>query len=270
MSYKVEELFQMEKYVDGYAIFEYLKKDDPTITEIKIPAEYKGKPVTDIFGFAHSKYLKRVVVPRSVREIHNTAFWRCESLETAKLSKGLEVIGNCAFQESNMKSIVLPKSLKELGDRAFRGCNNLESVTFNSKPLIEPQVFVGCPKLPPETLVMGLVLSTDITMPLAHNFDLLRRKDAYESCFRPDVFELLAKNNCFRGSRLDDMFYQMIDNKKPELFPIAEQYGMLEDAALLDKLISYSIEQKNVEATAYLLDYKNRKFGFDGGDKFEL
>lgn len=270
MSYEVDELFRIEEYVVECAVFKYLKKDDPAITEVEIPAEYKGKPVTHVIDFCGSKHLKRVVVPPSVSEIHIDAFAGCESLETAELSEGLMIIGDGAFRETGLKSVVLPKSLKKLCWGAFRLCRELERVEFGGSPWFGTSVFEGCPKLPPETIAMGLVRSTDITAPLYKNHGLLRRKDAYVGCFRPDVFELMSKNNCFQNLRLDNMFYQMIDYNKPELFPIAEKYGLLEDAALIDKLLSYVIENQKTEITAYLLQLKKRKFGFEGGSGLEL
>lgn len=274
MSYSVDELFRFEKTKGGYSIDKYLKTNDPTITEIEIPAEYNGEPVTEIAGFCPSKYIKRVIIPPSVRRIGSEAFWKCEGLETAELSEGLEVIGADAFEETNLKSIVLPKSLKRICSEAFMLCTELEHVEFNSSPTFEPNVFGDCPKLPPETVAMGLVRSTDITSPLLFSdiLELTEFSPGLPDCFRPDVFELLAKNDCFRNwdRRLRYLFYIMIEENKAELFPVAEQYGMLEDAELLDMLLSYAIESQTTEITAYLLDLKNRKFGFNGGNKFEL
>lgn len=269
----VEELFWFEKTDGGYSIDKYLKANDPTITEIELPAEYNGEPVTEIAGISHSKYIKRVFVPPSIRSIGPGAFWKCKSLEMAELSEGLEVIGAGAFEETNLKSIVLPKSLKMIGSEAFLLCMELERVVFNSAPTFEPNVFGGCPKLPPETVAMGLVRSTDITSPFseADIGAITEYSLDVPDYIRPDVFELLAQNDCFRNCDLRDLFEIMISENKPELFPVAEQYGMLENARLLDELISYSAENQKTEFTAYLLDLKNRKFGFNnGGDKFEL
>ncbi len=272
MSYSVDELFRFEKTEGGYAVVKYLKKGDPNITELELPEEYNGVPVTAILGFSHSNYLKRVVIPSSVRSIGSEAFWRCKSLETAELSEGLEAIGAGAFEETNLKSIALPKTLKMICSEAFLLCTELERVEFNGAPAINPNVFGGCPKLPPETVVMGLVCSTDITSPFseADIWAITEYSPGVPDYIRPDVFELLAKNNCFRNCDLRDLFEIIIIENKPELFPVADQYGLLEDPALLDSLISLTIEKQMTEITAYLLDLKNRKLGFNGGDKFEL
>lgn len=268
----IDELFGFEKTEGGYSIDKYLKTNDPTITEIEIPAEYNGEPITEIAGFSHSKYIKRVFVPPSVRSIGPGAFWKCKSLETAELSEGLEVIQSSAFEETNLKSVVLPESLMRIGEDAFMLCTELEHVEFKGSPIIEVNIFGGCQKLPPETVAMGLLRSTDITSTFSKSYiwEIAEYAINVPDYLRPDVFELLAKNNCFRNCDLRDLFGIIKFEDKPELIPTAGQYGMLEDAELLDMLLSYAIESQTTEITAYLLDLKNRKFGFNGGNKFEL
>lgn len=270
MNYNADELFSFEKTEVGYAVLKYLKTNDPSVTELEIPAEYNGERVTviDNFSFSDSEYLKRVVVPPGVRNIRGKAFLDCHSLESIELPEGLEIIEYSAFGNTALKSVRLPKSLREIGERAFRSCRELERVEFNSSPLIGASIFEGCPKLPPETVVIGLARSTDITRPLFDKrnpsimAELVFPKAEPESdCFRPDVFRLLLKNNSFRSLNPKRVLRGIIDENKPNLLPLAEQYGMLEDEKLLKNLISYSAECRRVECTAYLLEFKNRKFG---------
>lgn len=241
MNYEIDELYSFYEYDNANIVKKYLPKNDPSVTEVEIPEECNGKPVVEIWheAFAHANYLK---------------------------------------------SVKLPKCLKAIRCGAFCNCPELERVELNSAPIIERNVFNGCPKLPAETVVMGLVGSTDITRPLPalvfgflDNLRALNGLAALDNaaelpndCFRPDVFELLVKNDSFRDFGLERALYKIIDNNKPELFSIAEQYGMLDNAELLDRLMNYSIEQKKTELTAYLLELKKRKFGFDGGNDIEL
>ncbi|MDE6731525.1 MAG: leucine-rich repeat domain-containing protein [Oscillospiraceae bacterium] len=270
MSYSVDELFGFKKTDNGYALADYRQKNDPSVTELELPAAYKGLPVASIShgSFAYSKHIKRVKIPGSVREVLFNAFYNIPTLEEVELSEGLELISNYAFARTGLKSVKLPKSLKELYWGAFEDCAELERAEFGGAPKIQMHIFRGCPKLPPETVAIGLVRSTDITTPVFPN-DLFRMTDrSYTTsfdCFRPDVFELLAKNNCFQKCDLKHLFRRITDESKAGLFPIAEQHGMLESAALVDLLIEYSAENGKTEITAFLLDYKNRKFGFKGG-----
>lgn len=274
MSYNVDELFRFRRDDDGYAVLDYLKKDDPTVTELEIPAEYNGAPVVKILstGIGYARFLKRVKIPGSVRGIMGSAFHSCPELCEVELSEGLEMIGSSAFQQTKLKAVTLPKSLKGLYWGAFRLCRKLERVDFGGSPWFGASVFSGCPKLPPETIVMSLVRSTDITRAIPN-------KDISEitanipgvpcDCFRRDVFELLVKNRSFRDCNLKRVFEGMINNNKAELFPVAEEYGMTPGAKILDKLISCAAERQITECTAYLLELKNRKFGFGGGDRLE-
>lgn len=240
-----------DKSIGGYMLAEYLKHDDPTITELELPAEWGSKPVTMICGCFYGTFLKRVVIPPSVR-----------------------YIARSAFGGSALESVKLPSGPIKLGGFAFSDCKNLERVEFgNPPPEPGPRVFHGCEKLPPEILAMSMTRSlgelrrvcrTDYRSTLG-NYEITQCDS-----FRADVFEILAKNKCFKKLNVRFLFEKMINENRHDLLLIAEKYGMLDSAALLDLLIKYAIEKQRTEFTAYLLDLKNRKFGFDGGDKFEL
>ena len=279
MSYSVEELFEFSEKIDkrlgGYAIKKYLKKDDPTITELELPAEYKREPVTMIgmYSFRDSRYLAAVTIPGSVKIISFDAFAKCLALETVGLNEGLIEIEGQAFSNSGLKRITLPKSLERLGNYAFAFCEELESAELEGKPFnVGNDVFLNCKKLPIETYIMGLVRSPDITSPVS-NADLQNeasRYYRYGDFYRPEIFEFLAKNGNFRGSDLTLLFKNIIIQNVREIFPIAEKYGLLADRELIGAMIKHAVERQTTEITAYLLDLKNRKFNFDDGDKYEL
>lgn len=251
---ELEELYRFvpcsKKGLGGYAVAQYLKPDDPGITELELPAEYKRKPVTMICNstFSKAKYLKRVTIPASIRHISPFAF-AYAALESVRFSDG---------------------SIK-LGLFSFTKCYDLERVEFGSTPPeFGPRVFHGCEKLSPELLAMSMTRFKDRICRADYRGTLDCREVPVCDSFRSDIFEILAKNKCFKKLNVKFLFEKMIDENRLELLTIAEKYEMLENAALIELLLSYAIERKNVEATAYLLDLKNRKFGFDGGDKFEL
>ena len=234
MNYSAEELFEFTENPDedigGYAVNEYLKKDNPTITELVIPSEYKGTPVTMLymFSFCDSEYLRHITIPGSVRFI---------------------------------------------GEGAFAFCGNLEIVEFEGAPIkVSFDVFFGCERLPIEKRVVGLVRSTDITNPVSN--DDLKNEASYQLYYskisRPEIFEFLAKNDCFRECDITAFFKRVIDDNVFELFTIAEEYGTIPNGEAVDELIKHAVERQTTEITAYLLDLKNRKFNFDKGDKYEL
>lgn len=247
-----------DKSIGGYMLAQYLKHDDPTITELELPAEFNGKPVTMICGCFYLTSLKRVVIPPSIR-----------------------YIARSAFGGSALESVKLPSGPIKLGGFAFSDCKNLERVELGDdvncpppeKIELGPRVFHGCEKLPPEILAMSMTRSlgelrrvcrTDYRSTLG-NYEITQCDS-----FRADVFEILAKNKCFKKLNLKFLFEKMINENRHDLLHIAEKYGMLDSAVLLDLLIKYATEKQKTEFTAYFLDFKNRKFGFNGGNNFEL
>lgn len=207
MSYNVDELFEFRKKVNNeYALAEYLKKDDPTITELEIPEKYNGLPVVEIghSAFVNSCQLQKVMMPEGVQRIGADAFAGC----------------------TNLRSVSLPASLKAIGSGSFNFCAALNEVEFKSYPKFGGAVFRFNTKLPAEITLMGWVRSRDISRPLDNT--LLREEIklandvlTYTPWFcRTDVFSLAAENDCFREideELLDELLEYSLKCNKPEL-----------------------------------------------------
>ncbi len=293
-----DELFRFEEIEGGFALAEYRQKDNKKITKFEIPAEYKGLPVVAIApnAFECAEYLtevkipetvvqigrsafneatriKRINIPKKLKEIADYAFRNLFELKRLEIPEGIVKIGKFALKNSSLKTVVLPKSLEVLDNGAFEDCIYLENVVFNSAPRLGRQVFRRCSFLPADVTVMGLVDSCDITRPLeTENFNWMFKYPEINEFKRRDVFELAVKNNCFRNVDLTIVFNYIINSGYWDYFEIAARYGMLESAGaeVLNKVVEYSAQHGKTELTAYLLELKKRKFGFDGDDKFEL
>ena len=74
-------------------------------TNVKIPAKYRGKPVTSIgYGsFSYHGKLEKITLPDSITSISGSAFCYCE----------------------NLTALVIPDSVTYIGEGAFIGCNSL-------------------------------------------------------------------------------------------------------------------------------------------------
>lgn len=72
---------------------------------------------------------KTTLIPNSVVEIGENAFYDCESLETITIPNSVTKIGKSAFNVcSTLSSITLSENLTEIGNWAFDDCNNLKEV----------------------------------------------------------------------------------------------------------------------------------------------
>ena len=225
-----ERMFEFNNIGRGCELTKYVWNNSGNVTEIEIPSHVDGRPVTRIgdrvfkgawllesiripdtvteigdgaFFGAHN--LKNINIPLGVKAVGNSTFQDCQDLSEIIIPERVKTVGMNAFRNTRLRSVTLPQSTESIGDSAFMECGELKSVTFlNSSVRLGKNVFLLCPNLPPETKLMGLVCSTDITRPISrayakHNKDstwliLKCRGLAWDF----EVFRLAVKNNCFR------------------------------------------------------------------------
>ena len=112
------------------------KGNSTYLTEIVIPATYKGKAVTKITkdGFRGHTSLISITIPASVTCIDAFAFANCTALEEVvfEANSALLSIAENAFQHTALKSFTIPASVTSLGTQIFVGCEKLSAVTFES------------------------------------------------------------------------------------------------------------------------------------------
>lgn len=84
------------------------------------------------------------------------------------------------------------------------------------------------------------------------------------------MFELAIKNDCFRSVDVFVMLRFLFVKGEAERLRFVAENGLLKTRVQIDEWIECSAKEGLTELTAYLLDLKNRKFGFNGGDSFEL
>ncbi|MFR1632354.1 MAG: leucine-rich repeat domain-containing protein, partial [Oscillospiraceae bacterium] len=155
-----------------------------TDTEIIIPPEVNGLPVTTIsdFAFYGCGSLESITIPDSVTSIGDYVFSYCKSLESIVVESGNTVyhssgnciietatktlvvgcktseipndgsvtsIGSSAFEECNsLTTITIPNGVTSIGKEAFRGCDSLTSITIgDSVTSIGDYAFYGCDSL---------------------------------------------------------------------------------------------------------------------------
>lgn len=134
-------------YIDNYCtncdgcVFEYIIEDNyvtitgylGTGTDVAIPSEIEGFPVTNIGDCAFEKCtsLTYVTIPDSVTSIGDYAFNGCSSLISITIPNSVTSIGNYAFCNCyNLTSITIPDSVTSIGSSAFAGCKKMTDVSF--------------------------------------------------------------------------------------------------------------------------------------------
>lgn len=106
-----EALFSFELNSDGtgYLVNGNWDVEDTTITEIVIPYEYKGLPVT---------------------EIGNRAFYEYSHLTNVTIPISITFINSYAFQRSGLINITIPSSVNSIGDGICHQCDHLKDINF--------------------------------------------------------------------------------------------------------------------------------------------
>ena len=102
-----------------------------TSANVRIPATFRGKPVTGILGgsvgaFRNNTIITSVIIPASVISIGN--FYGCSNLTSVIIAEGSQVttISASAFNQcSKLESVVIPASVTSIEANAFTVCHAL-------------------------------------------------------------------------------------------------------------------------------------------------
>lgn len=112
-----------------------------TVTDLVIPNEINGLPVTEIGDNAFNAYqgfngnLFTVTIPANVTRMGENAFTYCTKLTTVTFEKGskLKSMGDrCLAQCFQLSEITIPASVETIGHSAFNGCHTLKRVIFEN------------------------------------------------------------------------------------------------------------------------------------------
>ncbi len=121
---------------------------DCTDTDITIPAEYNGLPVTKIGdeAFAYTD-IETVAILKGVTDIGNYAFMGCSQLNFVDMS-AVTYIGDDAFGYcGSLESVILPAELTYLGELAFEYCTGLTELYISGFIDDLNYAFYGCEAL---------------------------------------------------------------------------------------------------------------------------
>ncbi len=109
-------------------------------------------------AFQKCNVLETVILPSGLKSIDTSAFSYCSSLTDVQIPDGVSTIGFAAFSHcKSMKTCVLPSGLTSLGESAFYNCSKLESVELPAGlTSIENMTFYACSRLASVDLPSGI------------------------------------------------------------------------------------------------------------------
>ena len=133
-----------------------------TDTELIIPSEYNGLPVTTIgeYAFNNCSSLTSVVIPDSVTSIGYDTFYGCNSALYTEYEYG-KYIGNAenpyavliGLTNKNLSSYTIHENTRIIADYVFYGCERLAGITIpDSVTTIGDDAFVYCDALTSVTI----------------------------------------------------------------------------------------------------------------------
>ena len=238
-------------------------KTHQSVTTLALPKTLK---YIDEFAFFGMYSLTGTDIPDGVEEIGGWAFEFCRSLTELTLPSTVKKIGTAAFASCPALRSMRLCGAQSLGDCAFRHCRSLERVEFQCDAELGTNVFTDCPNISAENAMQSLACSTDITRPFKGgiiNFD-------WNTALRRDVFELAMKYDSFAEFDKAEVLKVIVISGRAEYLPIAESAGWTITSEQTDELLKISSYRGFFEMTAWLLDHKNRSFGFRGIGELDI
>ena len=103
-------------------------------------------------AFYNCESLTNINIPNSVTNIGDGAFWYCESLTSINIPNGVTNIGSFAFDGCNsLTNINIPNNVTNIEDGAFLGCESLTNINIpDSVTTIGNWAFRGCKNILPK------------------------------------------------------------------------------------------------------------------------
>ena len=103
-------------------------------TEIYVPDKNGEETVTSVAGDTIDYYAEnvtKIVLPKTIKTIEDSAFARARQIKKIELNEGLESIGENAFYGcESLENVKFPSTLKSIGEWAFSGCVQFTEVSL--------------------------------------------------------------------------------------------------------------------------------------------
>lgn len=99
------------------------------LTEVNLPT---GLETIGIGAFANTS-IPNIIIPGTVKEIKEAAFYQCDELLSITLPSGLRSVGSAAFYEcSSLENISIGETTDSIAYDAFQNCFNIKQISSQS------------------------------------------------------------------------------------------------------------------------------------------
>lgn len=225
------------------------------LTSLTLPGSVE---TIEKLAFYHCKFLVSVTLPEGLKILGERAFKLCESLTSVTIPDSVTSIEDSVFYQcASLASVVLPKTMKKIVKNMFWGCENLREINLPDGVEIDPSAFRGCCRA--VGLFPYLKDAKDKTL-CAMNY---LASDGFDPEKESEVVEWIVKKRkpaledcAARGSAA--VFMRLI------ALPGFKTCSLDEIDDLLAKA------EGNVELTAALLDYKNKRYSQGAVEENEI
>lgn len=232
-------------------------------------------------AFMYCQSIQQIKLPDGIQKIANYSFTDCRGLEKVQFSDNLEEIGEFAFSGcTSLKTVEFPLKLRKIHGRAFGGCKGIDRVELPlGIEIVEKTAFENC----------EVVVNTSDSQFEIWIFDngIYLRKGIEYFIFKYDesLKDLKEPPSKIKGAitRLNSPYLLSEDFKRAFVDYIKRYYYKLDDYSFLgrlnkkwftifddneiitksnvDKMIEFAKDNDDLEAVAFLINYKEVHFG---------
>lgn len=142
----VKSLNNMQKEIYGIPVTVIGACTDTEIEVLDL-SSYTNIEKIGYYSFANLEKLKKIILPKSVTEICEDAFWSCGELESINLQdcSNLKQIKDYAFGGcQKLEKLILPSSITDIGNYSFVNCGKLTKIDLSNTAISSIGEYAFC------------------------------------------------------------------------------------------------------------------------------
>lgn len=247
----------------------------------------RGLESIESAAFMRCTALKSITLPEGIREIGWNAFCGCTALEKIDLPEGIKELSSSTFFECTaLKNVTLPRSLSIISNGAFGGCTSLRELELpSSLDCVSTGAFDGCTSLSKIRAPRNVVGICKGKIPNGCKIKEVKGAEAKAKALPPTWYlqrlrwyELIDTwfYNQDKHKRLfntlvkdDSTLANVLKLKKIDVLSAFLKNAPRINLKILNQELETAHKRRDLEATALLLDYKEKRYTRDEIEELE-